>query len=541
MAKLNQFVIMEEEGPQEMFDRLMTLVGKIRGYGGNELDDYKVVKIMLEAYSSRNETVVPLIRDKKKFEHFTPNDVLGRILTFDMQREEANERRRLSELQAKLDGMKIKDVALKANKSSKQGTSNKAKGSKQASTRKPKSIKQVQQQEETTSSSSESESEGTEYKKIDDMALFMKKYNKGLKNQGYKVVRRKFSNKKKRTCYNCGSTEHFVAKCPYENKDNNYKKDKKESKREHKKSYKQVGEAHIGYEWDSTRESSSDEDEKIATLAIHKPSSTPRLFSNMSDDDDYNSPHICFMEKGEKVKSKAKPPPPPSDISSSDLSDSSNDDESSDEEIDNTIKNLDPKTKLFISKLMEDLESVQVELATRDDDLIAQEKIYVACKGTLALERSELASLRKALAKEQEDHALTKKTNIALNENYSVLDEMHKELELQYSLLWESNSHPSEAKDTSIPSISQGCGKCYNLDINVYSTNLANMEAMKKEIARLNGMLGKRCLDSKKQDSGKENQPMKPQYKDGRHPHIKTGLGHTKRSQDKCKKGSEWQ
>ena len=33
MAKLNQFVILDGEGPQEMFDRLMTMVGKIRGYG----------------------------------------------------------------------------------------------------------------------------------------------------------------------------------------------------------------------------------------------------------------------------------------------------------------------------------------------------------------------------------------------------------------------------------------------------------------------------------------------------------------------------
>ena len=78
-----------------MFDRLMTMVGKIRGYGCGELDDHKVVKIMLEAYSPRNKTVVTLIRDKKKFEYFTSNDVLGRILTFDMQREEANERKKL--------------------------------------------------------------------------------------------------------------------------------------------------------------------------------------------------------------------------------------------------------------------------------------------------------------------------------------------------------------------------------------------------------------------------------------------------------------
>jgi hypothetical protein len=113
---------LDGEGPQEMFDRLMTMVDKIRGYGCDELDDHKIVKIMLEAYSPRNETVVTLIRDKKKFGYFTSNDVLERILTFDMQREEENERKKLGELQAKLEGIKInKDVALKANQSSKQG------------------------------------------------------------------------------------------------------------------------------------------------------------------------------------------------------------------------------------------------------------------------------------------------------------------------------------------------------------------------------------------------------------------------------------
>jgi uncharacterized FlaG/YvyC family protein len=247
----------------------------------------------------------------------------------------------------------------------------------------------------------------------------MRKYNKGLKKQGCKVVRRKFPNKKKRLCFNCGSTEHLIAKCPYEKKDNNYKKDKKGSKHEHKKSHKQVGEAHIGHEWDSTKDRSSDEDENMATVAIQKTSSTPRLFNNMSDDDDI-SPHICLTAKGEKVQSKAKSSPPPNDISSSDLSDSSSDDESCDEEIDNITKNLDPKTKLFISKLMEDLESVQTDLDAKYDDLFELEKMYVANKEALVLERSEVASLHKALTKEQEDHALTKKANVALNEKYSV-------------------------------------------------------------------------------------------------------------------------
>jgi hypothetical protein len=90
---------------------------------------------------------------------------------------------------------------------------------------------------------------------------------------------------------------------------------------------------------------------------------------------------------------------------------------------------------------------------------------------------------------------------------------------MQYNLLWESTSHPSKAKDTSTPSTSQDCGKCYNVDLNVYSTNLANMEAMRKEIIRLNAMLNK---------SGKDDQSKRPKYKDGRLPHIKNGLGHEK-------------
>ena len=119
------------------------------------------------------------------------------------------------------------------------------------------------------------------------------------------------------------------------------------------------------------------------------------------------------MAKREKVKSKlkAKSPPPPSDISSSDISDSSSDDESNDEEINMITKNLDRKTKLFITKLMEDLESVQAELESREETLIQQEDLYIASKKVLTLERSEVKSLRKALAKEQEDHAITKKAN----------------------------------------------------------------------------------------------------------------------------------
>ena len=61
-------------------------------------------------------------------------------------------------------------------------------------------------------------------------------------------MKRNFPNKKKRTCYNYGSTDHFIAKCPYEIKDNKYKKDKKEEKADRRKSNKYMEEAHIGHE-----------------------------------------------------------------------------------------------------------------------------------------------------------------------------------------------------------------------------------------------------------------------------------------------------
>ena len=54
------------------------------------------------------------------------------------------------------------------------------------------------------------------------------------------------------------------------------------------------------------------------------------------------------------------------------------------------------------------------------------------------------------------------------------------------------------------------------------------MEAMRKEIARLNEIIGKGCMIDKAQINGKKVEQKGPQYKQGRHPSIKHGLGHTK-------------
>ena len=121
--------------------------------------------------------------------------------------------------------------------------------------------------------------------------------------------------------------------------------------------------------------------------------------------------------------------------------------------------------------------------------------------------------MNKALAEEQWEHALTRKANVALSDKYCGLVGRNEHLEQQYNLLWESTSHSSNAKDTTSPSTSQGCGKCYNLDLNAYSTNLANMKAMRKKIARLNEIIGKGCMIDKAKTNDQKEEQKWPQYK----------------------------
>ena len=58
------------------------------------------------------------------------------------------------------------------------------------------------------------------------------------------------------------------------------------------------------------------------------------------------------------------------------------------------------RPNIFITKLIEDLESVQAELESREETLIQQEDLYIASKEALELEINEVESLRKALSKE---------------------------------------------------------------------------------------------------------------------------------------------
>jgi hypothetical protein len=84
----------------------------------------------------------------------------------------------------------------------------------------------------------ESPSEDEDEKEYDEeeIALFIKKFNKFISKRRPFKKNRKEKSRSKRVCYNYDKNEHFIVQCPYERKeedndkkkkfDKSYKKDK---------------------------------------------------------------------------------------------------------------------------------------------------------------------------------------------------------------------------------------------------------------------------------------------------------------------------
>jgi hypothetical protein len=117
-------------------------------------------------------------------------------------------------------------------------------------------------------SSSDDESSSDE-----DTTMFIKTFKKFVrKNDKYQRKGRK------RACYECGQTNHFLADCPNKKEQEakkDHKKDKFKKGGKSKGYFKKYGQAHIGEEWSSDEESSSsEEEEEVANIAIQSTSTS---------------------------------------------------------------------------------------------------------------------------------------------------------------------------------------------------------------------------------------------------------------------------
>jgi hypothetical protein len=95
-GQLDKFIMLDDEDPQEMYNRLKKLVNKVRAYGSKRWGDRRVIDRMLPAYAVKETTVIFLIQQDPTFKRMTPDDVLGKIINHEMLVEEAQHVKNLS-------------------------------------------------------------------------------------------------------------------------------------------------------------------------------------------------------------------------------------------------------------------------------------------------------------------------------------------------------------------------------------------------------------------------------------------------------------
>jgi hypothetical protein len=294
-GELGRFAMIKGEEPTQTYNRLKTLVNKIRSYGSTRWTDHDVIRLMLRSFTVFDPHLVNSIRENPRYTKMTPEEILGKFVSERMMIKEA----------------RYIDEALNGPIHEPQTIALKATSSREAL---PSKVAQV---------------EATRLNK-EEMALIIKCFKTTLK--GRKEHPNKSKTKGKRSCFKCGKYGHFIANCPDNNNDQEQEKD---GKKEKKKAYKKAkGEAHLGKEWDSECSSSDSDDEGLAASAFNKSSLFP------------NERHTCLMAKEKKVITRETP-----------KYSTSSDEDSSDDEIDYTslFKGIDRAKVEKINELIDAL------------------------------------------------------------------------------------------------------------------------------------------------------------------------------------------
>jgi hypothetical protein len=273
-GELGRFTMIRGEEPSQTYNRLKTLVNKIRSYGSTRWTNHDVVRLMLRSFTVIDPHLMNLIRENPRYTKMTPEEILGKFVSGRMMVKEARY------VDDALNGpppiYEPQPVALKAT-SSKEAL--------------PSKVAQV-------------EAAGLNE---DEMALIIKRFKTALK--GRKEYSNRNKTKGKRSCFKYGKTGHFIANCPDNDSDQGQEKSRKKEK---KKNYKKAkGEAHLGKEWDSDCSSSDSDDEGLAASAFNRSSLFP------------NECHTCLMPKEKKVH-----------VRDTSKYTSSSDEESSDDKVD---------------------------------------------------------------------------------------------------------------------------------------------------------------------------------------------------------------
>jgi hypothetical protein len=330
-GELGRFRLRQVEEPQDMYNRLKTLVNQVRNLGSKKWDDHEVVKVILRSLVFLNPTQVQLIRGNPRYTLITPEEVIGNFVSFELMIKGS---KKINEL----DGPSTPEAQ-------------------------PVAFKETEEKKDESTSSRQP----IDASKLDneEMALIIKSFRQILKQRrgkDYKPL-------SKKVCYKCGKPGHFIAKCPISSDSD--RGDDKKGRRKEKKRYrkKKGGDAHVCREWDSDESSTDSSDEDAANIAVTK----GLLFPNVG--------HKCLMAKdGKKKKVKSK--------ASTKYETSSDEDNTSDEEDNLRIlfANLNMQQKEKLNELISAIHEKDNLLDSQEDFLIKENKKHVKVKNAYALE-----------------------------------------------------------------------------------------------------------------------------------------------------------
>ena len=275
--QVDNFIMLEEETPSDLFRRLTKLVVTMRENGKKDMDDEWVKAKFLKTIVPYNENMVMNLHARADYTTMSHNDILAQFVTYDTMK--ATSKSSINQIRG------TKNLALKAH------------------------VGEHSRYQEGTSSDREEDLEG-ELNEV--LALAATKYwnKKNFKSNPSPPM--------KRMCFNCGKDNHLVKDCPYERREDNggqliLKKNKYHPKPNFfKRAPQKALVANTQEEYESGGEEDNDSSEEVGMAALamgNLPPSLAPLFS--APNDDKISKPMCLMAKETKVIS-----PPKSIISS---------------------------------------------------------------------------------------------------------------------------------------------------------------------------------------------------------------------------------
>jgi hypothetical protein len=88
-GELGRFAMIRGEEPTQTYNRLKTLVNKIRSYGSTRWTDHDVVRLMLRSFTVLDPHLVNSIRENPRYTKMTPEEILGKFVSRRMMIKEA--------------------------------------------------------------------------------------------------------------------------------------------------------------------------------------------------------------------------------------------------------------------------------------------------------------------------------------------------------------------------------------------------------------------------------------------------------------------